>query len=108
MSPNHIAKMIFVIGYACYGLPSGAQGQVTLLAHSTGVGQWVAYYAEPIKEEDLKPFMGRYLLAGKWRQDDTGSRLLGLGGESGGRGSGFKACYAHDDGSKTVGGSCRN
>ena len=100
MSPNHIAKMIFVIGYACYGLPSGAQGQVTLLAHSTGVGQWVAYYAEPIKEEDLKPFMGRYLLAGKWpqgviRPDDPkllldraklgATRVVAISVEAGGR-----------------------
>jgi mono/diheme cytochrome c family protein len=46
--------------------PLSLRAAETVIAHSTGPGQWVAHYSEPLDETQLKPFVGQYLRSGPW------------------------------------------
>ena len=81
MLSHRIRTFIAAVIYVVFAIPCQAKGPITLMAHSTGPGQWVGHYAEPLNEQDLKPFVGQYLLAGQWpkgvnRPDDP-KLLLG-------------------------------
>ena len=81
MLSHRIRTFIAAVIYVVFAIPCQAKDPITLMAHSTGPGQWVGHYAEPLNEQDLKPFVGQYLLAGQWpkgvnRPDDP-KLLLG-------------------------------
>ncbi len=67
----------------------------TLKAFSVLPGEWIAYSDKPVDQKDLDPFVGRYLLAGKWPEGVTGPDdprvLLGLGRLAATRIAGLKA-----------------
>jgi putative heme-binding domain-containing protein len=79
---------------------STAKTVKTLKAFSVLPGEWIAYSDAPVDQKDLDPFVGRFLLAGKWPEGVTGpddtrillakgrlaaTRIVGLRAESGGR-----------------------
>ena len=71
MLSHRIRTSIAAVICVAFSIPCQAKGPITLIAHSTGPGQWVGHYAEPVSEQDLKPFVGQYLLAGEWPKGVT-------------------------------------
>lgn len=107
MTKSHLSSTLII---ALCSLTNGAvrsgeklvdvKSGITLKAFSVLPGEWIAYSDKPVDQKDLAPFVGRYLLAGKWPEGVTGpddprvllgqgrlaaTRIAGLKAEAGGR-----------------------
>ena len=71
MLSHHIRTFLTAVVYIVFTATCQAKDPVTLMAFSTGPGQWLAHYPQPMSEQDLKPFVGQYLLAGQWPKGVT-------------------------------------
>ena len=77
---NHLYRLLPAILVWLVPLTHSEAEVLEIKAFSIGYGQWVAYSEKSISNEQLKPFIGQYLLAGKWprgvyRPDDAGVLL---------------------------------